>query len=135
MPDKKTFIEELNYLSSHISTIVRTLNFGILVFIWSLLFTTIDSLMEKISSVSICLMWIAIIVVASLSFDFFQYVVAYFNTIKYQKKLDPKEEGSVIKIDDSEFLYKMRHFFFYGKQLLTVFGVAGLFFVLIKIVS
>ena len=134
MPDNKSLIKDLDYLSSQISIIVRTLNFGILVFIWSLLFTTISTLETKIASYSIILVWIAIFVVASLLFDFLQYIFAFVNTKYYQKKLELNGEN-IIKFDESKILYKMRNYMFYGKQILTVFGVFGLLFVLYKIVS
>lgn len=135
MPDNKSLIKDLDYLSSQISIIVRTLNFGILVFIWSLLFTTISTLGTKIASYSILLVWIAIFVVASLLFDCLQYIFAFINTKYYQKKLELNGEINNIKFDESKILYKMRNYMFYGKQILTVFGVFGLLFVLYKIVS
>lgn len=133
MPNNKTLIEDLNFLTSQISTIVRTLNFGVLVFIWSLLFTTISTLEEKIAAISSLLIWIAIIVIISLSFDFLQYVVAYINTRKYQKILENDTSIDTIKFNQNECLYKLRDFFFLWKQLFSGFGVVGLLIVLGKI--
>lgn len=130
MPDNKTLIEDLNYLSSQISTIVRTLNFGILVFIWSLLYTSVTDLKEVIESNYIILIWIAIIVIFSLLFDFLQYVVAFLNTRKLQEKIETENNIKSLKFNTDDFLYKLRNFFFIWKQILTVFSVIGLLIIL-----
>lgn len=125
MPTLNKIIDDLGYLSSQLSSQTRTLSLGLLIIVWGLIFTTPKSI-PQVDTILTPLLIIGILCVISMALDFGQYLVGYINTNRLREKME-REGLEIIKYDETAILYRLRTWFFWGKQ--TSLALAVILFI------
>ena len=129
MPTKKEIIEDLNFLTELISTRVRTISAGILVFCWVLIF---ESIFKKGSTtiISVNLLLVPVsLAILTLVADFAQYWLGYLVTNRAFKEMEEKDKEN-INFDCTALAYRLRFFMFYIKQALMLGSTLSLLIII-----
>jgi hypothetical protein len=126
MVSKNDVTEELEKLSSTISTQVRTTALGVRALIWSLLVGAPAT--GRISPSGLVLVGVG--AVLTLFFDFLQYFAGYVNNHCLYREMEEKKlsEGHYRK---SSLSYRLRTGLFWAKQLVLALSVLGLLAVVV----
>ena len=114
MPDKQKVIEELNFLSGQLSKQTRTINIGLIAFIWSLLVYPPNKFATGIDQYSYSLITTAILAIISLIVDHIQYLSGYKLNILLLKEIEEEKKESK-PYDKNTFYYKIRVYGFIFK--------------------
>jgi hypothetical protein len=126
MATKEKLLEELNYLTEKISSLVWTLNVGVLGTTWSLLITTVP---ENVRFSVRNAFWVFVPSLLSIVGELAQYLAGYLSAHRICEKLEQKGEEEFQYPKDR--LYYARRFFFWWKIVFTTLAVLILLYTLI----
>ena len=132
MPKLKDLQKDLDYLSSQISTQIRTYAIGILVFIWGLI---ISIKTQGIDNVGIepYLYLSGLFVIILLFLDYLQYLFGFKYTKILFDQLESDKDKDEIKFEAEHILYRARMQCFRLKQYSLYMSVSFLIIALLKL--
>ncbi len=125
MASKKEILDEINFLSDRISTQVRTVALSVMAFVWLFLAGGNDAPVLKIQPDRTLLLVAGTLCLATLLFDYLQYVMGYFESKRVLRKGE-REKLQDFKYDYGSTAWQMRTFLFGAKQILVVIGLVCL---------
>lgn len=122
----KDVIEELRFLSDRISTQVRTIAIGLIGITWGLLIGKSGF----VGHLKIKLLWVGSFALLAMFLDFLQYFCGYICTDNVRKGMEKekKEEGIY---DYRSWLYRLRSWFFWLKQIILIIVVVCFFVIVL----
>jgi hypothetical protein len=131
MPNQKELVEELNFSSHTLSTQVRTIAFGALVFAWGLLAGESPSARSVAGQFGVHLILVGLLAIVTMFFDFIQYIAAYENARALYNEMNAthKEE---LDYDEKGRLFEVRFYLFYVKMASLAITVSLLLYVLVR---
>ena len=88
MANKKNILKEKDFHSEKISTQVRTVALGLLITIWGFLIGQSKTTFTINASLKNCLLWIGLLSLVVLFFDFLQYLFGYLNNSYLMHKIE-----------------------------------------------
>jgi hypothetical protein len=112
-------IQDLDFNSDKISTQIRVVSIGLLVFAWTVLVGE-SAFLHKISdALGKRLLLIAALSIGVLLLDFLQYVTGYFNTLKVVRAAEEAAKTHA-ELDRNSTLYRFRDYLFWAKQIVLI---------------
>ena len=121
MASKETLIDELNFLSDKVSDRSRTVSAVVIAIWWAALVG--EKSYSKLPADMILMP--AALGVASLLFDFLQYIIGYLKNQELLKRIEATNETTVTW-ETTSLSYQLRGFLFYAKVLCAVGAMAWL---------
>lgn len=125
MPSKDKIIEDLQAISDQISSQVRTLAISLMAIAWGALIGEPEPLKKVIGNHVFELLMMGGLAFAALLVDWFQYVTGYMCSRSILRNVE-KVGDTDGKYDYRGWHYRLRTWFFWGKQLLIIIA-AGVF--------
>lgn len=95
MPTEENILKELDDLSSQVSSQSRAINIGVLIIIWGLIFTNIDSLKQNVDAYYKLLLFTGGISVIAMLLDFIQYLIGYSHVKSHQQEHGDSKDKTV----------------------------------------
>jgi hypothetical protein len=129
MPTKDKVIEDLNWLTDRLSTQVRTVALSVLALAWGLLIGDKEADKAIAMQRKWHLLGIGGTAVVVMFLDFLQYVSGYVNTHSLLKEME-RTGANTGTYKTNSLSYRLRMFFFYGKQFLLAAAVLWLLYIL-----
>ena len=126
MPTIEKIVQDLDDTSSKIGEITRTISLSALALVWLFIAGGDDSPSLPIKPGNELLLLSGAFALLSLLADYFQYVVGYANSKDVLTVAEAAEAKSA-KYNTDSFLYKLRTFFFWSKQVLALVSLVLLF--------
>jgi hypothetical protein len=125
MPELKDIYEELGFISDRISTQVRTIALSVLALAWLFLAggnsaPTLPAVMNRR-----WLLGIAATAIGVLVADYLQYLFGYLATNAVRKKAEAEGKKTAEYVY-TDLRYRLRAFFYWFKQVLTILAAAWL---------
>jgi len=121
MIPKSKVVEDLNFITDKLSTQVRTIALGILVFVWGLLVGQSATTLDIAKHWKWTLMGLGGAAIFVMLIDFLQYVAAYWNVSSLEQTM-----GQTGEYDTSSISYKLRLNLFGLKIVLLIMTVIWL---------
>jgi len=126
MTDKREkVLEEKRHVSSKVSDLCRYIGFGVVAVVWTMLTASSEFASGVTANYRIYLLISATAGILTIFFDYLQFLAGY---ISVNKALDSENSS----YDKSSISYKSRIFFFWAKQVTTVFGIVILVWVVLS---
>jgi hypothetical protein len=125
MPPLKEINDELDFVTDRISTQVRTIALSVLALVWLFLAGGKDAPALPTAPARPMLLGIAAVTIAALVADYLQYLFGYLATNAVRIRAEAAREKAA-DFDYSDYRYRLRVWFFWGKQFLTLVAVAGI---------
>lgn len=129
MTSKATILEELKYLTSTLSTQVRTTALGALAFSWGLLIGDSPVARSLAGQLKWHLVGIGAMAILTMFLDFGQYFAGYINASSLYQTLEAAKANEG-EYDYSSLSYRLRVYLFYGKIVSLTLTVIWLLSVL-----
>ena len=129
MAAKKDILDELDFVTTTLSTQVRTTALGVLALSWGLLIGESSTAKELAAQLKWHLVGVGAAAVLILFLDFLQYVAGYAATLGVYNTMvqDNADQG---EFDDSALSFRLRMFLFYAKMVALSLTVIWLLVVL-----
>ncbi len=130
MPTLKDLIRDLDFITDRISTQVRTVALGLAALSWALLLGESQAAAAAAAQMKLGLLLVGTLAVATLLFDFSQYVFAFLDTDRVREEAEDSDAKEA-EYDYEKWTYRLRSFFFWGKQVLA--GMTAIDFVVVVV--
>jgi len=122
---RQKVLEEKRHVSSKVSDLCRYIGFGVVAVVWTMLTSSSEFASSVTANYQIYLLLSASAGILTIFFDYLQFLAGY---LSVNKALDSENS----RYDKSSILYKSRIFFFWAKQVTTVFGIVILVWVVLS---
>lgn len=126
MPTLKELIGDLDFITDRLSTQVRTVALGLAALSWGLLLGESQAAAAAAAQMKLGLLLVGTLAVVTLLFDFSQYVFAFLDADRVRKEAEDSDVKEA-EYDYETWTYRLRSFFFWGKQVLA--GMTAIVFV------
>ena len=131
MASKKDIQADIDFLSDRISTQVRTIALSVIAIAWLFLVGGKDAPILRVPPSHAVLLWAGALSFGALVVDYLQYLMGYLDGRRVLRKGE-RENVAEFRYDYTSATYRLRAYFYWGKQVLVIAGVVALAFAIGK---